>query len=129
MVKWTENDRYLAREMSHLLVSEGKLAAARTILEGLVHLDASDAYAHRALGFVYRRAGETKLAVVAFERALRLDRSDAVSALHLAELHALLGNRSAAQEFAARALVLADAGAPAMQARARAVVAVVTQAR
>lgn len=126
---WNENDRYLAREMAHLLVSEGKLVSARTILEGLVHLDPADAYSHRALGFVHRRGGDARLAVTAFEAASRIDRTDAVSALHLAELHALLGNRTAAQENAARALVLAEAGKPALQARARAVVAAVTESR
>lgn len=43
--------------------------------------------------------------------------------------HALLGNRSAAQENAARVLVLAEAGSVAIEARARAVVAVITDAR
>lgn len=57
---------------------------------------------NRLLGDVYLRAGEHRLAIEAYERALKLERNDAFSLAGLAQACAKSGNREKATEYAGR---------------------------
>lgn len=57
---------------------------------------------NRLLGDVYLRAGENRLAIEAYERALKQERNDAFSLAGLAQAHFKSGNREKATEFAGR---------------------------
>ncbi len=58
--------------------------------------------ANRLLGDVYLRAGESRLAIEAYERALKQERNDAFSLAGLAQAHFKSGNREKATEYAGR---------------------------
>lgn len=57
---------------------------------------------NRLLGDVYLRAGEHRLAIEAYERALKQERNDAFSLAGLAQAHAKSGNREKAAQYAGR---------------------------
>ncbi|HEX4144967.1 MAG TPA: redoxin domain-containing protein [Pirellulales bacterium] len=57
---------------------------------------------NRLLGDVYLKAGEYRLAIAAYERALDQQRNDAFSLAGLAQAHFKSGNRQRAAEYAAR---------------------------
>jgi peroxiredoxin/tetratricopeptide (TPR) repeat protein len=57
---------------------------------------------NRLLGDVYLRAGEFRLAIQAYERALKQERNDAFSLAGLAQAHFKAGNREKATEYAGR---------------------------
>lgn len=57
---------------------------------------------NRLLGDVYLRAGEYRLAIEAYERALKQERNDAFSLAGLAQAHFKSGNREKATEYAGR---------------------------
>jgi peroxiredoxin/tetratricopeptide (TPR) repeat protein len=57
---------------------------------------------NRLLGDVYLRAGEHRLAIEAYERALRQERNDAFSLAGLAQAYFRSGNREKAIEYAGR---------------------------
>jgi peroxiredoxin/tetratricopeptide (TPR) repeat protein len=54
----------------------------------------------RLLGDVYLRAGENRLAIEAYDRALKVERNDAFTLAGLAQAHAKLGHREKAIEYA-----------------------------
>ena len=67
---------------------------------------------NRLLGDVYLRAGEFRLAIEAYERALKVERNDAFSLAGLAQAYFKTGNREKATECAGRfAYVWANADA------------------
>ena len=57
---------------------------------------------NRLLGDVYLRAGEYRLAIEAYERALKQERNDAFSLAGLAQAYFKSGNREKATEYAGR---------------------------
>lgn len=57
---------------------------------------------NRLIGDVYLRAGENRLAIEAYERALKQERNDAFSLAGLAQAYFKSGNREKATEFAGR---------------------------
>ncbi len=57
---------------------------------------------NRLLGDVYLRAGENRMAIEAYERALKQERNDAFSLAGLAQAHFKSGNREKATEYAGR---------------------------
>jgi peroxiredoxin/tetratricopeptide (TPR) repeat protein len=57
---------------------------------------------NRLLGDVYLRAGEYRLAIEAYERALKQERNDAFSLAGLAQAHFKSGSREKATEYAGR---------------------------
>jgi Flp pilus assembly protein TadD len=77
--------------MSHTQFMQGQLQKAQSILEGLIVLDPSNAYAHGLLGAIYQKKEDSRMAVAHYSQALTLFPDDIDSLVNRGEIYLKTG--------------------------------------
>jgi predicted Zn-dependent protease len=101
-----------------VLFLQGKLADARSIMQGLAAVNPEDAYFARILGVAECAAGELEEALAAFDAAVRLDPQEPAGYVGRAEVLLAMGRRARAVEDLKRALAGGSDSRMAAKARA-----------
>jgi len=92
--------------LGHSFYSQGKMAEARDVFEGIVLLDSSNPYAHASLGCIHQQHNQYQEAVECFSHALRLYSADINTLTNRGECYLHLGRlEESAQDFKAAILL------------------------
>jgi hypothetical protein len=110
------------------LIAEGKLDAARSVLERLVALGVAGAPVQTLLGGIYLAQGALDRALACFEEALTRDPSDLAALLSRGQIRLSLGELRRAQEDLQTVLESGMAGSPLVE-QARQLLARVSELR
>ncbi|WP_049805140.1 tetratricopeptide repeat protein [Stigmatella aurantiaca] len=97
------------------LIEEGKLDAARAVLERLVALGVAGASAHTLLGGIYLAQGVLDRALTCFEEALSREPADLSALISRGQVRLSLGDLRRAQEDLQVVLESGTAGSPLVQ--------------
>lgn len=101
-----------------MLFLQGKLADARSIMQGLAAVNPGEAYFARILGVAECAAGELEEALACFDAAIRLDAQEPAGYVGRAEVLLAMGQRARAAEDLKRALAAGSDSRMAAKARA-----------
>lgn len=102
------DERAALAEIAFNLHRNGRTRLARVVFEGLALLDPKNAYAHLGAGLTNDVLGERRAAESFYDRARRIDPTDARADINRAELRIQAGDRATAKKLLARALVAAE---------------------
>lgn len=103
---YTDDELYAVARAGHVFFSQGLIAEARAIFQGLFAVSPRDAYFARALGVVEWAAGNPDGALGAFDVAIKLDPENPAGFVGRAEVRIAAGQKREAAGDLQRAVAL-----------------------
>ncbi len=117
---YTDEELYAIASQGYTFFLQGKTEPAKTIFEGLVAIDPTNAYYYRGLGVIYLQLKDLDKALKQFNYAIRLAPNDMVSYINRAEIYIAMKQFRAAEEDLESALGKAGSADKALVGKANA---------
>lgn len=100
---YTDEELFTIARVGYVFYTQGRIAEARTLFQGLYALDPLEPYFAKALGVVEFAAGNSQGALSAYDVAIKLNPDDPAAFVGRAEIRLALGHKSQALEDLVRA--------------------------